>query len=326
VDAPAPLQYAAAHRNSPGKYLIELPLYLFPWTFLTIAALRRAWRHRRSNFDNRAVRFGLAASLPPLLVLSLAATARNIYFAPALPGIALLLAWWAWEILPGPDRWDVRALRATAALLLAAAAVFCAALTVLAVADRGTLVGPAATVLISTAGVAAAVLLAVRAWGAAPTHALRAQYSLLLAYCALLVGPASQVYRQVDRWQDLAGIGSRIAADAAGKPLILLAPDETTRAFIDMYVRTSVLDIPGPLALETAELQKQAAAAPESRFLVQWRGADRGLRQWLERGAQPDRDELPAEWQPWMRAAQLEPVGIYSVPHGRRYVLLRTHP
>jgi hypothetical protein len=137
-----------------------------------------------------------------------------------------LLAWWAWEILPGPDRWDVRALRATAALLLAAAAVFCAALTVLAVADRGTLVGPAATVLISTAGVAAAVLLAVRAWGAAPTHALRAQYSLLLAYCALLVGPASQVYRQVDRWQDLAGIGSRIAADAAGKPLILLAPDE----------------------------------------------------------------------------------------------------
>jgi 4-amino-4-deoxy-L-arabinose transferase-like glycosyltransferase len=326
VDAPAQLQYAAAHRNSPGKYLIELPLYLFPWTFLTIAALRRAWRHRRSNFDNRAVRFGLAASLPPLLVLSLAATARNIYFAPALPGIALLLAWWAWEILPGPDRWDVRALRATAALLLAAAAVFCAALTVLAVADRGTLVDPAATVLVSTAGVAAAVLLAVRAWGAAPTHALRAQYSLLLAYCALLVGPASQVYRQVDRWQDLAGIGSRIAADAAGKPLILLAPDETTRAFIDMYVRTSVLDIPGPLALETAALQTQAAAAPESRFLVQWRGADRGLRQWLERSAEPGRDELPTEWQPWMRAAQLEAVGIYSVPHGRRYVLLRTHP
>src|SRR3984957_14047829 len=30
LDAPAELQYAAAHRNSPGKYLIELPLYLFP--------------------------------------------------------------------------------------------------------------------------------------------------------------------------------------------------------------------------------------------------------------------------------------------------------
>ena len=47
VDAPNELQYAAAHRNSPGKYLIEMPLYLTPWTFLVIAALRRAWRQRK---------------------------------------------------------------------------------------------------------------------------------------------------------------------------------------------------------------------------------------------------------------------------------------
>ena len=118
VDAPPDLQYAAAHRNTPGKYLIELPVYLFPWTLLVIAAARRAWRQRRALRDPRAVRFALAASLPPLLLLSFAATARNIYLAPALPGFALLLAWWAREILPGPDRWDVRALRATAAILL----------------------------------------------------------------------------------------------------------------------------------------------------------------------------------------------------------------
>src|ERR1700730_821406 len=106
VDAPPELQYAAAHRNTPGKYLIELPLYLSPWTFLVIAAARRAWRQRRTSLhDNRAVRFALAASLPSLLVLSVAATARNIYLAPALPGVALLVAWWAREILPGPDVW-----------------------------------------------------------------------------------------------------------------------------------------------------------------------------------------------------------------------------
>src|SRR5271168_2375512 len=65
VDAPSELQYAAAHRNSPGKYLIELPLYLFPWTLLVIAALRRAWRQRKGSFDAyRPVRFALAASLP----------------------------------------------------------------------------------------------------------------------------------------------------------------------------------------------------------------------------------------------------------------------
>src|SRR5580700_9097532 len=130
VDAPPDLQYAAAHRNSPGKYLIELPMYLFPWTLLVIAAVRRAWRQRKASLhENRAVRFALAASLPPLLILSLAATARNIYLAPALPGFALLVGWWAREILPGPDAWDVRALRGTAALLLLGAVLFAAALT-----------------------------------------------------------------------------------------------------------------------------------------------------------------------------------------------------
>jgi len=65
VDAPPELQYAAAHRNFPGKYLIELPLYLFPWTLLVIAAARRAWRQRQTALhDNRAVRFALAALEP----------------------------------------------------------------------------------------------------------------------------------------------------------------------------------------------------------------------------------------------------------------------
>ena len=114
VDAPPDLQYAAAHRNSPGKYLIELPMYLFPWTLLAMAAARRAWRQRQaSRHDNRAVRFAIAASVPALVVLSLAATARNVYFAPALPGIALLISGWGREILTGPDLWDVRALRAS---------------------------------------------------------------------------------------------------------------------------------------------------------------------------------------------------------------------
>src|ERR1700729_2034001 len=97
VDAPPDLQYASAHRNSPGKYLIELPMYLFPWTLLAAPAGGRARRQRRAAV--RAVRFATAASVPSILVLSLAATARNIYLAPALPGVALLIAWWARETL-----------------------------------------------------------------------------------------------------------------------------------------------------------------------------------------------------------------------------------
>ncbi len=86
-----------------------------------------------------------------------------------------------------------------------------------------------------------------RRWRPVAGDALRAQFALLVAYCVLLSGPASQLYRQVDGWQNLASIGRAIAADAAGRPLILLAPDETTRALIDMYARTSVGLVAGPL-------------------------------------------------------------------------------
>ncbi|MBS0396530.1 MAG: glycosyltransferase family 39 protein, partial [Proteobacteria bacterium] len=41
LGGPAEYAYAAGHGNSPGKYLLELPLYLLPWTALALASLRR---------------------------------------------------------------------------------------------------------------------------------------------------------------------------------------------------------------------------------------------------------------------------------------------
>jgi 4-amino-4-deoxy-L-arabinose transferase-like glycosyltransferase len=317
VDAPPDLQYAAAHRNSPGKYLLELPMYLFPWTLLVIAAARRAWRQRRSSqHETRAVRFAIAASLPSLIVLSLAATARNIYLAPALPGIALLVAWWARQILPGPDRWEVRALRATAALLLLGVAVFGAALTLLAADTWSDIAQHGMFIAIAAAGLLAAAFFSIRAWAAAGDHPVYSQWALLLAYCALLVGPASQVYRQVDGWQDLAKISRAVELGSAGKPLILLAPDETTRAVIDMYARTSVDRIPGPWDAPGIErLRVAAAAAPESLFLAQLpKQSPPGL-PWNRK---PPDVAPPA----WIDAANLRVIETYSVPYGRRYALL----
>jgi 4-amino-4-deoxy-L-arabinose transferase-like glycosyltransferase len=318
VDAPPDLQYAAAHRNSPGKYLIELPMYLFPWTLLALAAVRRAWRQRQtSRHDNHAVRFAVAASVPPLIVLSLAATARNIYFAPALPGLALLIAWWAREILPGPDPWDVRALRATAALLLLGAAVFSVALTLVGADSWSAIAHHGIFIAIAGAGLLAAAFFSIRAWATARDHAVYSQSALLLAYCALLIGPASQLYRQVDRWQDLAKISRDVERDAAGRPLILIAPDETTRAVIDMYARTSVGRIPGPLdAAGIEQVRAAAAAAPDSFFLAQLAKLSPPGLPWR---ARPPDAALPA----WIEDANLRVIGIYSVPYGRRYALLR---
>jgi 4-amino-4-deoxy-L-arabinose transferase-like glycosyltransferase len=321
VDALPDLQYAAAHRNSPGKYLIELPMYLFPWTLLGLAAARRAWRQRQtSRHDNRAVRFAIAASLPPLVVLSLAATARNIYFAPALPGVALLIAWWAREILPGPDPWDVRALRATAALLLFGVAVFAAALTLVGADSWSGIPRHGLFITISFAGLLAAAFLSVRAWAAAGDHAVYSQWALLLAYCALLIGPASQLYRQVDTWQDLAKIGRAVERGTTGSPLILLAPDETTRAIIDMYARNSVDRIPGPLdAAGIERVRAAAAAAPDGFFLVQLAKQSPPGLPWR---ARPQDAALPA----WIQEANLRVIETDSVPYGRRYALLRLRP
>jgi 4-amino-4-deoxy-L-arabinose transferase-like glycosyltransferase len=323
IDAPNELQYAAAHRNSPGKYLIELPLYLAPWTFLVIAALRRAWRERawrrgNASAGDRAVRFALASSLPALAVLSVAATARNIYFAPALPGFAILLAWWAVENPSVADRWDTRALRATAVLLLAGVVLFFAALAWVGADDWSAVSSPAAYIAISAIGLAAAASLALRAWAAAPAQKQNAQGFLLLAYCALLVAPASQLYGRVDVWQNLASISRAVERDAAGKPMILLAPDETTRAIIDMYARTAVDLIPGPIGPAALDrLASRIAAAPRSLVVVQVPGRANVFATRLA--------DMDAEL-PWLTAAHLRVARSYSLRNGRRYALLESQP
>jgi 4-amino-4-deoxy-L-arabinose transferase-like glycosyltransferase len=306
VDAPNELQYATGHRNFPGKYFIELPLYLAPWTLLVIAAVRRAWRRRNGSFtDNRTVRFAAAASLPPLVFLSLAATARNVYLAPALPGVALLLAWWAQESVQSPDRWDMRAVRATSVLLLLGVVLFAAALVIVGADAWTSIRSHAVFIVISAAGLILATWLGVRAWTAAVGQLERAHWALLLAYCTLLVGPASQLYARVDAWQDLESVARAVQHDSAGRPLLLFAPDETTRAMIDMYSRTNAALIPGPLDDGAVDrLKAHVSAAPQSLVLVQLRGKS---------AAEPS----------WQTTAGFRVVQRYALPHGRRYSLLQ---
>jgi len=336
VDAPEALQYAAAHRNSPGKYLIELPLYLCPWTLLVLAAARRAWRQRRAPVEElRPVRFAVAIFLPALGVLSIAATARNVYLAPALPGVALLLGWWARTLLTTYDPWDIRALRATSALLLLATIVISAAVVVIGRDSWDMLNAHLVFVSVSALGLLGCAGFSISAWRAAGRGLLlRALYGLLLSYCALLIGPASQIYRCVDAWQDLAAIGHAIERDAAGRPMILFSPDETTRAFIDMYARTSVGFIPGPITpASTESLGKQLTQAPQSFVVIQLpeRRGNQILREFayfsewkrFVASPSPDTDRAPA----WSSALRLRIAHIYALPNGRRYALLEsTHP
>jgi 4-amino-4-deoxy-L-arabinose transferase-like glycosyltransferase len=320
VDAPQGLQYTTGHRNSPGKYLLELPLYLWPWTLLAAAALRRAWQALRAGgaavTEQRPVRFALAAALPSLAVLSVAATARNIYLAPALPGFALLLGWWT--TLDSPDRWDLRALRSTAYLLLIAMLVFAGAGAVLLAPSA-----PAGSLAIAALGLVVAAVLAIRADAEARhDRTQRAQLALLLAYCVLLIVPAWPLYREVDAWQDLHSVAQAIGSDGRGRLLILMAPDETTQAVIDMYARTDAELVPSPLgATALADLHERLTREPDALVvtLLPGRELTGAFREGAERfRPQALEDELPA----WIAASGLKIVHRYALPNGRRYALL----
>jgi hypothetical protein len=114
--------------------------------------------------------------------------------------------------------------------------------------------------------------------------------------------------------------------------LILFAPDETTRAMIDMYARTTVRVITGPIdAAAVNHLRTVIVSAPQSRVVVQLPGranliaqraaAYLGLRR--SSPAQPaDGESKP----PWAGAAQLRIARSYSLPNGRRYALLELQP
>jgi hypothetical protein len=117
-----------------------------------------------------------------------------------------------------------------------------------------------------------------------------------------------------------------VRRDAANAPLVLFAPDETTRAFIDMYTRTSVQRLAGPIdAAALARLRTTLAKDPQSRALVQIEGrALTSAMQTVARdvGAPPPDADVPI----WLAGAGLEVAQRYALPNGRIYALLRFAP
>lgn len=306
VDAPVEVQYAAAHKNAPGKYLIEMPVYLFPWTLLVLAALRQAWKARRSSLDQaRAPRFGLAVAVPALVVLSVAATARNIYFAPCLPGVAVLLCWWA-RNSERHDKWDRLALRATALLLMISVLVLLLAGAVIGMDAWSDMQAQGIYVALLLAGASVAVGYAVGAWRVAADSRLTQRY-LMISFLALLMGPLLAIYVEVNDWQDLPSIARALAVDADSKPLVLLHPDETTRAMVDMYTRDAVPAV------------ADAAQTPAGSLLFEQLP-----------GRSPPRSAWIASL---LHAKQARPTATagkllkeYQLPNGRRYALIDPAP
>jgi len=322
VASPAALDYTGGHQNFPGKYFLELPLYLLPWTLVVAAALLRAWQRARAPGPAGAPwRFALAASLPFLVLLSVAATARDIYAAPTLLGFGLLAGLWACEAGRSPGRADRLALQLSRALLGVIAWLLAGALLVFGASGAGSrlLCWPVALAVI--AGAHAALWRTGRALRAGDLS--RSFFWLYGGYASAVCLAALVTLPIVDRWQDLPALARRVHADTASAALALLDPDETTIAILDRGLNTRFMILTsGSVGAPRVVRDWFSAHGHEARILVLLPGHAPGpLTPYLAR-------LVPANVPDDGVAGRLVASGSallaqrYQLPHGRRYALL----
>ena len=314
--------YAEGHRNYPLKYFVELPFYIAPWTFLFIAALRRAWRKVRTG-NAQAWRFAMYTWALPFLALTFAHTARGIYAAPALLGVALLIAFWFTEAEPEMDRFERAMLKATFWFVSVIAFVLLACAAFMAITE------PARTmslpIFFTGVGLTFAALICARR--ALPLGEWRAQLAWMFgAFAASLVASVIVIFPTLDRWQDIASVIRRIDSDASTHPLVLFRPDETTLAIVDRVAEKHRDHIQIAASIQEGAALLSQPVQPV--FLVQLAGKGDGpqfkkLRAW---GIKTPHALPSPVIQELAAGLRLSVQGVYEVPQGRRYALLRVSP
>jgi len=242
------IDYTQGHRNQPGKYFIELPVYLLPWTLLAVAASVRAWNRLRAGVNRGTPwRFAICAIVPFLLLLTFAATARDIYAAPILLGFAVLIGLWLSELVVGGRRpslsqLDLIAIYGTNALVALLALSFVTVLVILALAAPGLSgINYVINAVVVVAITVIALLFASNMLRSADL--LRSLAWTYTAYAATLTLSGLAIFPVIDRWQDLPSLARNIHDDARSGPLALLDPDETTIAMLDHRLRTQFVEL-----------------------------------------------------------------------------------
>ena len=255
--------YTESHPGWPGKYLSELPVYLFPWTLLGVAAAATAWRRCRGLTtrptdpgaeDPTGWRFAVGAIVPPLLLLSASASMRDVYAGILMPGCALLGGLWVAAATEEPRRLDLAMLQATSTLigvltLLVPPAVAVVALhfnaPILPLAIAGLVVAWLAGIAVASAG-----------WLAVRARRTLASF-LASAFIAALSVPALAplVVPMMNRAQDLRPVAAGAVELAACRPLALWQPDETIIAVMDFEAGLT------PLVVRTPEAAASTLAA-----------------------------------------------------------------
>ena len=329
VAGPSVLDYTTGHRNWPGKYLFEMPVYLLPWTLLAVAALKHAWsRVRTAGAAGVSWRFAISAAFPFLLILSIAATARDIYAAPAMLGISLLIALWASD--SKISRLDSFALRGTRVLVALIACVFSGFLALLSAGhppppyDNSDVTSRLIALLAAIATLlVAAIALRVAARAQRQGNVQGSVICTFGAYAGAFCVAGIAAFPAVDQWQNLPLLAESVNYQTRGAPLGLLDPDETTIAILDDRLRTSffVLDTNGASAGQVVS-SWFSAQGKRARVLVLLPGhASGSLTQILDR-IHPTRPPGDGTAGTLSANGTATIVARFELPHGRRYALL----
>jgi len=270
--------------------------------------------------------------VPFLALLSLAATARDIYAAPALPGFGLLVGLWAHDAQRSASRTDQLAMRGSRYLVALIAWALAGALAVFAATGAVAWPAAAAAALAVVATVHTALWLAGRSERMGDVE--RSLGWIFSGYAAALCLTALIVLPIVDRWQDLPGLAQRIRADTAHERLALLNPDETTIAMLDFRLKTPFALLTTGADAAGAEIAVRDVVAawfenegPAARVLVLLPGHAPGavtlwLNRFLHRTAAND-DGVAGALVASGTAALAQ---RYELPQGRRYALLGPPP
>ena len=317
----AQYDYSSGHHNSPGRYFLELPLYLLPWTLLAAYSLEAAWRGaRRPGMRRAAWRFALCAAFPGLIVLSVASTARSIYAAPCMIGFALMMAL-AIERLAADATAARRVQAGTAVLLLLLALFVLGANAALQWSEMRTswmlyLVSSCTAALI--AAWCAKIIFTPKTTSGPRRPVTERLQQVAIAWCLLLSVGLLCLGSAVNRAQDLRSFAYRVAWNAGTDPLLLWNPDETTLAWAQLYLPAGRWR-----SLTSTGASADVTATPANAMVISLMPGQWMREQWLEylRGRSPTRTADANE--PLLSAAGFSEIGQIERPGGRGYFLWR---
>jgi 4-amino-4-deoxy-L-arabinose transferase-like glycosyltransferase len=316
IHASGALDYASGHQNWFGKYLVESPYYLFPWSLPVSAALWMAFKHARAE-AGRPWRFAVSASLPFAMLLSAASTARDVYFVPVCVGFALLVGMWLEQMMmhvaqvTRMHHWLLRG-----ALWMSRGFVVLVLLPLVVVASEAP-----EDRLACVIGAVGLVALGWLQWRkqthTSPQDIVLSSFThyaggVLIA--ALCLGPV------VDRVQALPVVAKEIQRDTAGSQLAIARPDETTIAMLDYEVGQPVVLLDGGDAELASKVRAWLAADTTRRVVVKLPGNGSGpLARFIKPSSRDRDDGLAAQLQSAGAATVLQ---RYELPHGRRYAVM----